>query len=52
MLSELDPRRSAGLLKMVPAGQALLTTAGPLPDDPAPQRILRVESGRIEEVAA
>lgn len=52
VLSELDPRRSAGLLKMVPAGQALLTTAGPLPEDPAPERILRVASGRIEEVAA
>lgn len=52
VLSELDPRRSAGLLKMVPAGQALLTTAGPLPEDPAPERILRVMAGRIEEVAA
>ena len=52
VLSELDPRRCAELLKMVPAGQALLTTAGPLPDDPAPERILRVTDGRIEEVAA
>lgn len=52
VLSELDPRRSAGLLGLLPAGQAILTTAGPLPESPAPERILRVESGRIEEVAA
>lgn len=52
VLSELDPRRSAGLLSLLPAGQAILTTAGPLPDEPSPERVLRVEAGRVTEVAA
>lgn len=45
VLSELDPARSASLLDTLPAGQALLTTAGPLPTDPAPDTVIRVEGG-------
>ena len=48
VLSELDPDRSAALMEHLPAGQALLTTAGPLPRTPTPDTVLRVTDGRIE----
>lgn len=48
VLSELDPQRSSALMENLPAGQALLTTAGPLPETPTPDTILRVTDGRIE----
>lgn len=48
VFSELDPARSAALVRSLPAGQALLTTAGALPPDIAPERILRVVDGRLE----
>ncbi len=48
VLSELDPSRSAALMEHLPAGQALLTTAGPLPEAPAPDTVLRVADGRVE----
>lgn len=47
VLSELDPARSAALMEHLPPGQALLTTAGPLPDSPAPDTVLRVVDGRV-----
>ena len=47
VLSELDPSRSASLLETLPAGQALLTTAGPLPKNPAPDTVLRVTNGEV-----
>src|SRR6202043_2111782 len=36
VFSELDPSRAAALLAHLPSGQALLTTAGPLPDGVVP----------------
>jgi DNA replication and repair protein RecF len=47
VFSELDPARSAALLRHLPAGQVLLTTAGPLPAGAAVERTIRVEQGRL-----
>jgi DNA replication and repair protein RecF len=47
VFSELDPGRSEALLAHLPAGQALLTTAGPLPPGVAPARRLRVSGGVV-----
>ena len=47
VFSELDPERSAALLAHLPPGQALLTTAGPLPDAVAPELVVRVRGGTI-----
>lgn len=48
VFSELDAHRSAALLEHLPPGQALLTTAGPLPGSVRPERVVRVHAGRIE----
>ncbi len=48
VFSELDPTRSAALLGSLPAGQAVLTTAGPLPDGAQPAATVRISGGRIE----
>lgn len=50
IFSELDPERSAALLAHLPLGQAILTTAGPLPAGARPARTLRVEAGAVREV--
>ena len=47
VLSELDPDRSAALLRHVPAGQVLITTAGPLPAMARPQHVLRIRAGQV-----
>jgi DNA replication and repair protein RecF len=47
VFSELDPGRSAALLAHVPAGQALLTTAGPLPAGVEPAAVLHIKNGTI-----
>jgi DNA replication and repair protein RecF len=47
IFSELDPNRSVALLAALPPGQALLTTAGPLPPGAVPDLILRVREGAI-----
>ena len=47
VFSELDPDRSHALLAHLPPGQALLTTAGPLPEGAAPGLVVRVAGGRI-----
>lgn len=47
VFSELDPHRSAALVRSLPVGQALLTTAGELPPGIAPERILRVVDGTL-----
>ncbi|HEX5268765.1 MAG TPA: DNA replication/repair protein RecF [Acidimicrobiales bacterium] len=47
VLSELDPGRAAALLSLLPPGQALLTTAGPLPEGWAPSLVVSVHDGRI-----
>jgi len=45
VFSELDPDRAAALLAHLPPGQAILTTAGPLPEGVAPATVITVTSG-------
>jgi DNA replication and repair protein RecF len=47
VFSELDPDRSEALLAHLPPGQALLTTAGPLPPQAQPALVVRVAAGAI-----
>jgi DNA replication and repair protein RecF len=47
VFSELDPDRSEALLHHLPAGQALLTTAGPIPAAAAPDLVVRVTTGSV-----
>jgi DNA replication and repair protein RecF len=49
VLSELDPGRGAALLGHLPAGQIIITTAGPIPAAAAPQRVVRVRDGTISD---
>ena len=46
VFSELDPHRSAALLESLPMGQALLTTAGELPTEARPAKIVTIEDVR------
>ena len=52
VFSELDPDRSDALLAHLPPGQALLTTAGPLPEGASPGLVVRVAGGRLVEGGA
>jgi DNA replication and repair protein RecF len=45
VFSELVPWRSEALLAHLPAGQAILTTAGPVPTAARPARVVRVSAG-------
>ena len=47
VFSELDPDRIKALVTMLPAGQALLTTAGDVPDGITPAAKVRIEAGRL-----
>ncbi|MFZ4719119.1 MAG: DNA replication/repair protein RecF [Ilumatobacteraceae bacterium] len=47
VLSELDPTRSAALLRHLPAGQVVLTTAGVLPDAAHPDAVVRIADGMV-----
>ncbi len=47
VLSELDPARSTALLRHLPAGQVVLTTAGPLPEAAHPDVVLRIAEGEV-----
>jgi len=47
VFSELDPDRSHALLEHLPPGQALLTTAGPLPSGVDPELVVRVRGGML-----
>lgn len=49
VLSELDPQRSAALLRHFPVGQVLITTAGLLPDIAHIERVIRIAGGEIVE---
>lgn len=49
VFSELDANRAAALVECLPPGQTLLTTAGVVPEGVHPQRLLRVEDGRLVE---
>ena len=47
VFSELDPDRSHALLAHLPPGQALLTTAGPIPEGAEPDLVVQVADGRL-----
>lgn len=47
VLSELDPHRCEALLRHLPPGQVVLTTAGVLPEAARPDAILRIEAGMV-----
>jgi DNA replication and repair protein RecF len=47
VLSELDPFRSAALLRHLPEGQVVLTTAGVLPEAAHPDAIVRISDGTV-----
>ena len=47
VFSELDAARSAALVDLLPTGQAVLTTAGPVPEGATPERVIRVTAGRL-----
>jgi DNA replication and repair protein RecF len=47
VLSELDPARCAALLRHLPPGQVVLTTAGVLPEVAHPDAVLRIEAGMV-----
>ena len=47
VFSELDPARTENLLHHLPRGQAVLTTAGPLPDGAEPEQVVTVTAGRL-----
>jgi DNA replication and repair protein RecF len=48
VFSELDAQRAAALVRHLPPGQTLLTTAGALPPDVVAQRVVVVRAGGIE----
>ena len=47
VFSELDDTRSAGLVARLPAGQALVTTAGHLPAGLTAERVVWITGGRV-----
>jgi DNA replication and repair protein RecF len=47
VFSELDPERTEALLHHLPLGQAVLTTAGPIPSGAEPQQVVTVSAGRL-----
>lgn len=49
VLSELDDGRATALLKHIPPGQVIITTATELPSAAKADRILRVEAGKVSE---
>ncbi len=47
VFSELDPDRAEALLTHLPPGQAILTTAGLVPESARPSKLVRVRGGLI-----
>ena len=47
VFSELDPGRTEALLHHLPPGQAVLTTAGPIPHDAEPRQVVTVVAGHL-----
>jgi DNA replication and repair protein RecF len=47
VFSELDPARCDALLTHIPAGQALVTTTGPLPPAARPDRVVVIRQGTV-----
>jgi DNA replication and repair protein RecF len=52
VFSELDEQRALSLVKHLPAGQTLVTTAGSVPDGVVPDLRLRVAGGTVRTEAA
>jgi DNA replication and repair protein RecF len=52
VFSELDEQRALSLVKHLPAGQTLVTTAGSIPDGVTPALRLRVAGGAVRPEAA
>lgn len=50
VFSELDALRARALVDLLPAGQSVLTTAGPIPAAVTPDRIVRLAGGRLVPV--
>jgi DNA replication and repair protein RecF len=51
VFSELDADRAAALVRRLPTGQTLLTTAGALPAGVRPERLLRIADGALEDAS-
>jgi recombinational DNA repair ATPase RecF len=49
VFSELDAARADALVRELPVGQTLLTTAGVVPAGVEPERQLRIENGVVSE---
>lgn len=47
VFSELDVRRAAALMRHLPDGQTVVTTAGSIPEGLSPERVLRVAGGEV-----
>jgi DNA replication and repair protein RecF len=47
VLSELDPQRCEALLRHMPPGQVLITTAQVLPEAAHPDSIIRISGGAV-----
>jgi DNA replication and repair protein RecF len=47
VFSELDPQRSEALVRSLPEGQAILTTAGVLPEVVRPEVVLEAVPGSV-----
>jgi DNA replication and repair protein RecF len=47
VFSELDPGRTEALLHHLPPGQAVLTTAGPIPAGAKPDQVVTVTAGQL-----
>ncbi len=52
VFSELDTARAAALIRNLPGGQTLLTSAAPVPDAVRPDQCFVVAEGRVTPVAA
>ncbi len=51
VFSELDPERAGALVRHLPEGQTILTTAGTVPAGIRVERLLRVRQGALEPAA-
>jgi DNA replication and repair protein RecF len=47
VLSELDTHRATALLRLLPDGQIVITTAGAIPQTANPERVIRIAAGGI-----
>jgi len=47
VLSELDPDRATALLRNLPSGQVVITSASPLPPQARPERVISIAGGTV-----